>query len=41
MLIVIGAFVLLAIFANTQRFRREQVERVVVRPLNTPAPQAR
>ena len=41
MLIVIGTLVLLAVFANIQRFRHGQVETVVVRPVTTPAPQAR
>ena len=41
MLIIIGALALLAAFANVQRFRRGQVETVVVRPAATPAPHAR
>jgi len=41
MLIVIGTLALLAVFANIQRLRRDQVETVVVRPATTPAPQAR
>jgi hypothetical protein len=41
MLIVVGVFVLLAVFANIQRFRREQVETVIARPASTPAPHAR
>ena len=41
MLVIIGALALLAVFANVQRFRRGQVETVVIRPATTPAPQAR
>jgi hypothetical protein len=41
MLIIIGALALLAVFANIQRFRRGEVETVVVRPATTSAPQAR
>jgi len=41
MLIVIGTLALLAVFANIQSLRRGHVETVVVRPVTTPAPQAR
>jgi hypothetical protein len=41
MLIIIGTLVLLAVFANIQRFQHAQVETVVVRPAATPPPQAR
>jgi hypothetical protein len=41
MLVIIGALALLAVFANVQRFRRGQVETVVIRPATTPAPPAR
>jgi hypothetical protein len=41
MLVIIGALVLLALFANVQRFRRGDVETVVVRTATSPTPQAR
>jgi len=38
--VVIGTLALLAIFANVQRFRRGDVETVVVRPPISPTPQS-
>jgi hypothetical protein len=40
MLVVLGTLALLAIFANVQRFRRGDVETVVVKPLISPTPQS-
>jgi hypothetical protein len=37
MLIILGSMTLLAVYANIQRFRREQVETVVVRPAISPS----
>jgi hypothetical protein len=39
MLVIIGSLALLAIFANVQRFRRDDVEKVEVRLLSSPTPQ--
>jgi len=39
MLVVIGTLALLAVFANVQRFRRGEVERVVVKVATSPTPQ--
>jgi hypothetical protein len=41
MLVIIGAMVFLAGFANIQRFRRGQAETVLVRAATSPTPQAR
>ena len=41
MLVVIGALALLAVFANVQRFRRGEVETVVVKVRTSPTPQSR
>jgi hypothetical protein len=38
MLVVIGALALLAVFANVQRFRRGEVETVVVKAAISPTP---
>jgi hypothetical protein len=41
MLIILGAMALLAVYANIQRFRRGQIETVIVMPAtssSTPAP---
>jgi hypothetical protein len=40
MLVVIGALALLAVFANVQRFRRGEVETVVVKVGTSPTPQS-
>jgi len=40
MLIIIVCLGMLAVFANLQRFRRDEVEAVVVRPTASPSPQA-
>jgi hypothetical protein len=40
MLVVLGMLALLAIFADVQRFRRGDVETVVVRPPISPTPQS-
>jgi len=40
MLVVIGTLALLAIFANVQRFRRGEVETVVVKVETSPTPQS-
>jgi hypothetical protein len=40
MLVVLGMLALLAIFANIQRFRRGDLETVVVSPPITPTPQS-
>jgi hypothetical protein len=40
MLVIIGALALLAVFANLQRFRRGQVETVIVRAATSSTPQA-
>jgi len=37
MLIILGAMALLAVYANIQRFRREQIETVVVMPTTSPS----
>ena len=40
MLMIIVGLAMLAVFANVQRFRRGDVETVVVRPANSPTPSA-
>ena len=40
MLVVIGTLALLALFANVQRFRRGEVETVVVKVATSPTPQS-
>jgi len=35
--IIVGSVVLLAIYANIQHFRRDQVETVIVKPAISPA----
>jgi hypothetical protein len=40
MLVVIGALALLAVFANVLRFRRGEVETVVVKAAISPTPQS-
>ena len=37
MLIILGSMALLAVYANIQRFRRDQVETVVIRQGTPPA----
>jgi hypothetical protein len=39
MLIIIGALALLAVFANVQRFRHADLEKVEVRLPSSPTPQ--
>ncbi|PYL26898.1 MAG: hypothetical protein DMF37_00385 [Verrucomicrobia bacterium] len=35
-LIIVGSMVLLVVYANIQRFRRDQVETVIVKPATSP-----
>jgi hypothetical protein len=39
MLVIIGTMTLLAIFANVQRFRRDDLEKIEVRLASSPTPQ--
>jgi hypothetical protein len=41
MIIIVASIALLAIFANIQRLRRNQVETIVVRPAGSITPQPR
>ncbi|HEY4273425.1 MAG TPA: hypothetical protein VGM65_15610 [Candidatus Udaeobacter sp.] len=40
MLIIVVGLAMLAVFANVQRFRRGDVDTVVVRPATSPTPSA-
>jgi hypothetical protein len=37
MLVIVVAMVLLALYANLQRFRRDQIETVIVKPAPSPS----
>jgi hypothetical protein len=41
MIIIVASLALVAIFANIQRFRREQIETIVVVPAGSTTPQPR
>jgi hypothetical protein len=36
MLMILGSMALLAVYANIQRFRRDQIETVIVTPASSP-----
>jgi hypothetical protein len=36
--IILGAMVLLALYANVQKWRRDKIETVIVTPISTPTP---
>jgi hypothetical protein len=38
MLVILGAMLLLSLYANVQRWRRAQVEKVIVTPIASPSP---
>jgi len=41
MIIIVASLALLTVFANIQRFRRSQIETIVVRPASSTTPQPR
>jgi hypothetical protein len=41
MLIIVGSMALLVVYANIQRFRRDRVETVIVKPATSPTAPAR
>jgi hypothetical protein len=41
MIIILASLALVAIFANIQRFRRSQIETIVVMPASSATPQPR